>query len=273
MCVYVHQANAFANYHWTDLYKKFGRDVISFVTPAHTQLLVADADIIKEITTTRVEHFPKPIHQYGLVNIFGLNVVSTEASTWKRHRKIASAGFSERNNKLVFQETVKFTMEMVKELKATHAATKDATIDIVKYALKVALCVISSASFGIEADWDSHEVPEAGHKLTFFAALEEIASRPLPLILLPRWAYNIPMYNLPSLRDAINEYSSYITEKIKAARAEVNVDRTKLDDRRGDLFSTLIRTADGQKGVDLSLSDEELAGNIYVLMLAGHGKD
>jgi hypothetical protein len=51
---------------WENLYKGFGTDVLSFVTSDQVGFMVADAAVAKEITTTRVECFPKPIHQYGV---------------------------------------------------------------------------------------------------------------------------------------------------------------------------------------------------------------
>ncbi len=64
--------------------------------------------------------------------------------------KVASIGFSERNNKLVFEDSVKYALAMAKELKETNSKTGSAVVDIAKYTLKLALCVIAGASFGIE---------------------------------------------------------------------------------------------------------------------------
>jgi cytochrome P450 len=81
---------------------------------------------------------------------------------------------------------------------------------------------------------------------------------------------NLPLYNLPRLKTAIHEYNSYIAKKIEEGKAALGTDREKLEDRRGDLFSTLIRMSEGEASSELRLSNEEIAGNIYILMLAGH---
>lgn len=39
--------------------------------------------------------FPKPVAQYGPLNVFGPNIVSSEGEEWKRYRKISSPAFSE----------------------------------------------------------------------------------------------------------------------------------------------------------------------------------
>ncbi|EKM52717.1 uncharacterized protein PHACADRAFT_149600 [Phanerochaete carnosa HHB-10118-sp] len=39
--------------------------------------------------------------------IFGGNIIASEGDEWKRHRKVAAPPFSERNNRLVWDETVK----------------------------------------------------------------------------------------------------------------------------------------------------------------------
>ena len=39
--------------------------------------------------------FPKPIHQYVVLQIFGGNIVASEDEEWKRYRKISAPAFSE----------------------------------------------------------------------------------------------------------------------------------------------------------------------------------
>lgn len=45
--------------------------------------------------------FPKPVEHYGLLNVFGENIIASEGAAWKRHRAAANHSFTERNNRCV----------------------------------------------------------------------------------------------------------------------------------------------------------------------------
>jgi hypothetical protein len=81
----------------------------------------------QEITTYRAR-FPKPIYRYKVLAVFGANIVASEGEEWKKYRKIAAPAFSEvcpewhslpnseyhwqRNNRLVWDETIRIMMDM-----------------------------------------------------------------------------------------------------------------------------------------------------------------
>ncbi|KAJ7290741.1 hypothetical protein C8J57DRAFT_1611988 [Mycena rebaudengoi] len=73
--------------------------------------MLADAAAIKDVTLSRVR-FPKPVHQYKPIVFFGRNIVASEGDEWKRYRKVSAPAFSEKNNKLVWDETVKIMADM-----------------------------------------------------------------------------------------------------------------------------------------------------------------
>lgn len=60
--------------------------------------------------------FPKPVKQYTILQFFGNNIVASEGEEWKRYRKVSAPAFSERNNKLVWDETVKIMLDMFDNL-------------------------------------------------------------------------------------------------------------------------------------------------------------
>jgi cytochrome P450 len=49
----------------------------------------------------------------GVLDIYGRNVVTTEGAEWRMHRKITSRPFSEKNNQLVHDESVRQTIQMM----------------------------------------------------------------------------------------------------------------------------------------------------------------
>ena len=48
----------------------------------------------------------------GVLNVYGTNVVTTEGNAWRFQRKITSRPFSEKNNQLVHEESVRQAQQM-----------------------------------------------------------------------------------------------------------------------------------------------------------------
>ena len=70
-------------------FRKVGGDVFLTVSPSKISAFVADAEAITQITTRRND-FPKPLHLYGRLDIYGKNLVSTEGSDWRKHRRLTA---------------------------------------------------------------------------------------------------------------------------------------------------------------------------------------
>ena len=94
-------------------FEEIGSDIFLTVSPGRIQLWVADADVINQITTRRND-FPKPLKLYKSLDLYGKSVVSTEGSTWRQHRKITAPSFSEKNNELVFTESLHHDQALLK---------------------------------------------------------------------------------------------------------------------------------------------------------------
>ena len=109
--------------------------------------------------------FPKPIELYVTLLLFGGNIVASEHDEWRKHRKVASPAFNERNSALVFQETTRIVMNLFQMWKEQGTGDIVAIPDMTDTTFELALQVIASAAFGYSIAWkDDDEVPE-GHKL------------------------------------------------------------------------------------------------------------
>jgi cytochrome P450 len=109
-------------------------DVLSMsaLLPFRVSLDIADAALIKEITSSRAR-FPKPVHYYKRLTFFGRNIVASEGEEWKKYRKISAPAFSDRNNALVWSESVKTVKEMFTDLwKDRDVITVDHCVNITR---------------------------------------------------------------------------------------------------------------------------------------------
>jgi cytochrome P450 len=116
---------------------------------------------------SRRNDFVKPVELYGIVDIFGSSILSTEGAEWKRHRKIAAPAFNEKSNALVWKESLSQAgglMKLWSSLKGN--VSSDMRInDTALYTALLTLNVISGVGFGIRQVWDDKDEALLGTKV------------------------------------------------------------------------------------------------------------
>lgn len=140
---------------WHDQYSIFqelGCDNFITVSPARNNLYTADAAVIDQITKRRND-FPKPIELYRSLDLYGKNVVSTEGNVWRLHRKTVSPPFNEKNNQLVWLESLRQVQAMVDGWLGSQTKSSSTVHTLAEDCMKLSLHVISYAGFGVKLDW------------------------------------------------------------------------------------------------------------------------
>ena len=147
-------------------FRKLGSDTFMTVAPGGIVVWVADASAISQITTRRND-FPKPIKMYGSIDLFGKNVVTTEGQIWRHHRKITSPPFTEKNNHMVWAESIHQAQAMVKSWVGESGDAAKTTTKVADDTMRLSLHVISRAGFGVRLLWPGIEdgvSPKTGAK-------------------------------------------------------------------------------------------------------------
>lgn len=152
---------------WQQQYAVFQRlhaDNFLYVSSSHNYFNTADAAVIDQITRRRHD-FPKPTEVYGALEIYGQNVVSTEGNLWKHHRKTVSPPFNEKNNRMVWHESLRQAQSMVNGWMSDQPESSATIYRVADDCMKLSLHVISCAGFGVNLDWPAQgEEPMAnGH--------------------------------------------------------------------------------------------------------------
>lgn len=244
-------------------FKSAGWDIISSVTiypKVSTTMFLADATAIKEVSSSRAR-FPKPVEQYVVVGFFGHNIVVSEGEEWKKYRKISAPAFSDRNNKLVWDESVKIMQGLFNDLWANQDVIS--VNHIVDITLPIALFVIGAAGFGRSVSWkeDGSIIPP-GHKMTFKDALHVITNDFILKLMVPGWALGLTP-RLRKVKLGFEELHTYMVEMIRERQAVG--EKTE----RHDLFSSLLEANDHDLDLE-TLSENEIISNIYIFLVAGH---
>ncbi|KAI5475828.1 hypothetical protein MNV49_000792 [Pseudohyphozyma bogoriensis] len=212
--------------------------LVSFFPPVRA-IQIADPVAIKHIVADRML-YQKPPHIYRALNVYGPNVVVTEGDDWRRHKRIITSGFTE---------------------------------------------IVCATSFSQLPPWRD-DVPEAiptGHTLPFRVAVRGVMEYAILHTATPKWCYKLPIPLLRHIKECHHEFKVYLRGMIAERRAMAIDTREDSNGKRDLLGALLYASADleeeeerelvGDKGRDKArarLSDEELMGNLFVFLLAGH---
>jgi hypothetical protein len=169
-----------------------GTDTFLTVAPGGIILYTADADVIAQINA-RGNDFPKATRLYKHVDIYGKNVVSSGGATWRRHRSVTGPAFTEKNNQLVWKETLDITQAMLNSWVGFGGGEKTVRT-VAGDAMRLSLEVIGRAGLGQRMEWpkvtemgDNKRVLPPGHKLTFTEALQFLLVHIFYVIAVPVW--------------------------------------------------------------------------------------
>lgn len=137
-------------------FEQIGMDAFIVASPNKLTVFVADAEVITQITTRRND-FPKPLDMYGSLNIYGKNLVATEGPAWRAHRKLVAPSFGDRNNDLVFRETIHHAKSLLGLWAGPDGRGNQTVSEPSAAAMNFALYVISSAGFDVRVMWPHEE--------------------------------------------------------------------------------------------------------------------
>lgn len=270
-------------------------DTYLTVAPTAVILRTSNAELESQITA-RKNDFLKPIDRYKIIDIFGRSIVTVEGQDWRRHRKVVGPSFSEKSNKLVFEESLRQARGIMEfwtsqspnishGIKVRNTAPDAATLS---------LHVICAAGFGLPQLWlgrskgglRNFQSPglstldlSGGHTLTFKESMQQLLKGIRWLVIFPPWLLKISPFRVhKSVYQAYSECMAYFEELIAAKKEEIYVGEHG-DDGTMDLMGPMIRASDEAPSGSNSnspvphvpiLSRSELIGNSFVLFFAGH---
>ncbi|KAM0287246.1 hypothetical protein ACHAQH_000560 [Verticillium albo-atrum] len=284
-------------------------ETFALVSPFQILILTDSAEVIHQISQQR-DKFHKLLEIYDILRQYGDNLLSTEGSAWRRHRKATSPAFTEKNVALIFQEAVAQSQSMIRHWTINDDGTsRTGTIESVdRDTCRFALGVIGFVGFGLRILWpgqdspehtdpkwhkfESLEVPE-GYKTSFSECLVGNMSNIMWLMLAPPWVLRrLPFKCTKYAADAREDFDKYIDEMIRNKTDDViklnngdpgmdllgHLVRTKYErERPGEVTSGDAEKQAGDFGVghfklslEPLLSDSEIVGNAFIMLIAGH---
>lgn len=262
--------------------------LVSAFTP-RVNLSVADAKAIRAILGDR-HMFPKPLELYRILSIYGENVLITEGDEWKKHRKIVAPAFSEDTYVLDWAVATSVTKHWLSSLDKKAAQSTDGIAieeNINKFCLHLTLSILTNTAFGVPIASPGQEpdpVPP-GHKYSLKDTLEGAMDQPIlfTTVATPKWLFWLPLKKFKQAKELKAELDQWLDEIVQERRKAL-----QMGEEKKDLLYNLVKANDAlqaQQGLSEKgpyeqavngkiksemLDPDELAGNLFIFLIAGH---
>ncbi|KAG6006383.1 hypothetical protein E4U21_007114 [Claviceps maximensis] len=231
-------------------------------------------------------HVPAGI-KFGLSRL-GPNILTTEGEIWARHRKMVTSALDEFTLKNMFQESIKNTRRMLRDLK--HSAPSRDTFsdkeeiletrhlfDMLK---KVTIHSLLTAGMGIHVAWkdEDEKAREPRYKMTYFESLVTMVANLsgvglLPCGLLnkwPRWAPgHAKMTAAGCAKTEIMERHRLLVEQERASYLSNEEDTLRSNDERQTIVKKFLKINEALARSGAQLSEADMASNMSIFTIAG----
>eukprot|EP01132_Coremiostelium_polycephalum_P002180 gene2180-2683_t len=198
-----------------------------------------------------IEGFTKPPDSSGvLVRLAKRGILMVEGDEWHHQRSIISPPFSSVNIKPMFSVIEMTTDRLIKELVSNNSDS----IDIHNYMTRLTFDIIGELSMGY--DFGSIQGSNLSNHFNFI--LDEMMR---PIRRLSSW---IPLPQDRKLNIVISDLFNIIQKGINSRRNHIKgIDGTENDYKANFLLDHLLENHS-------NLTDDEIIGNIFTFLLAGH---
>ncbi|KAJ7822455.1 cytochrome P450 [Mycena leptocephala] len=198
--------------------------------------------------------------------LWGDNLVAASGDHWRRHRRIVAPALTSKTYALVVAETIATYKEMVD---GENWNDEDDILvdDFNRLPRKLALILIARCGFGLPMPWV--DAPTDQNGLTFGKSLTIVTETVIPRLIIPSWLYQLPVKRLRIIEQAWSGLGSFMHTFVEARKGEQYGDTSNTDEKqRGDILSRLVAAMHTEG--KLNLDEQEVIGNIFTLMFAGH---
>ncbi|KAI1309757.1 cytochrome P450 [Xylaria venustula] len=238
------------------------------VSPKGMVCYVADSHAALHIGSKR-RVFVKPPDKMKMLEPFGPNIGSTEGDLWKIHSRIASPSFDEYTQKLVWTETQRHTSILVSSWSADSACSFE------KGVYSLTMDVMGTVSFGQQAELKNNATkrPAKGHTLPLLGALRGVIMHLPHILLVPK---TMLRYSWQNVYTAYTELDQYMDELLVQGTKDLSKGFSGARSKE-NLLKAILRSskeneekASAPKGTKVSLTNEEIKGNLFIFLLAGY---
>ncbi|KAF8135993.1 cytochrome P450 [Mycena galopus ATCC 62051] len=207
--------------------------------------------------------FIKPPNSTGALLSWGMNIASAEGQMWRKHRRIVGPAFGPELYKMVWTKTREIYHDMIEVEGWKDKNCVDIPAIQKKITAKLAFLLISTCGFGFPSTWETPPQAADG-SMPIQDALKIVAESTLLDTAVPKWLWYLPIPRLRQARLARERLSEFMKEQVAERKASVAA-----GDKRADAFTIMVK-ANEDESSKYKLDDQELIGNVFVFLFAGH---
>ncbi|CAL1711128.1 unnamed protein product [Somion occarium] len=197
--------------------------------------------------------------------LWGESLISANGNLWKKFRRLLAPAFTPQTFSLVFRESVAIYREMLAE-QGWDRENEAAIDDVGQLALRMTLVVLARCGFGVPLSWSEEATTDGS--IPFGESLNVVCHTHIERLVIPNWAYKLPIQRLQHMDKAWKALGVYMRELIAARRSAIDSTSIEAQTEKGDLFTRLIEALD--EDARIGLEESEVIGNTFALMFAGH---
>ncbi|KAF1959739.1 cytochrome P450 monooxygenase-like protein [Byssothecium circinans] len=253
-------------------------DAFVVVHPGGIQLCVSSPEAIYDILQRRTD-FRRNMEEFGVLNVYGKNLSTTDDQEWQRHRKMTAVTFTEKNNELVWQQSLSQAKGMLEHwthstepIRSTHKDSKIFTLNVLAAAL-------FNKAYPFNAQTDANTQQNIDDKsYQYRESLSTILSSIIQIFIFGE--QGLQAWWLPkSWKDAgvaMSTFRSYILGLMNEERGYLSQGNTG----RQHLVARLVRACEEEQaekdgtaangGKVMMLTEEEIISNLFVYAFAGN---
>ncbi|GAB1315066.1 Cytochrome P450 monooxygenase [Madurella fahalii] len=270
-----------------EYFERLGTESFIAVSPGEMLLYTQHPEVIHRMTQRR-DAFPKDVARYGVLSMFGHNVLTTEGALWRMHRKVTSASFNEKNAAHTFAEAIAQTrgmLDMYLGPDGERTGTTKTITSLEHDTMTWALNIIGYVGFGLRLLWPGQRLPRdidpkmakygsleppEGHTMTFADSLAATLERIVTILIMPTVLLKyLPFNFFRRVYEAKVNYLQYMDEFL---RDKIEEARRGGSGKEGmDIMGQLVQSKYGQKASSsMTLQDSDIIGNAFIMIVAGH---
>ncbi|KAJ6488011.1 cytochrome P450 [Mycena sanguinolenta] len=253
------------DWHWIRRFRTYSHDETIHLIPILSGtpgLWTSNMDVGRQIVGEQRSSFSKPLWSSQVFLTWGMNLAAADGQMWRKHRRVVGPAFGPALYKLVWKKTAETYRDMVE----TEGWNGKEAVDIPvvqKITLKLAFLIICSCGFGFPSAWDAPPQAADG-AMPVQETLKIVAETHLLSTIVPKWLMYLPIPRLRAARSARERLHDFMQEQMVERKALVAA-----GDTRADAFTMLVK-ANQDESSKYPLDDDELIGNVFLLMFAGH---
>ncbi|KAJ3796245.1 cytochrome P450 [Lentinula aff. detonsa] len=256
--------NTSQDVHWVRRFSLYTNNETVSIVPfliGKPLIWTSNLNVARQVASGIRTGFFKPTWSARALLLWGMNLFAAEGDVWRKHRRVMGPAFNNELYRLVWSQTLKTYHDLVISEKWEEKGTVIVPV-IQEITFKLALLIIGSCAFGFSFQWDEPPRTSDG-SLSVQEAIRTVADTYMLRVFAPKWVLKLPFKKIQHSNAAYEAMALFMKEHVIARKSEIQ------NNTRKDAFSLLVK-ANEQEESKHKLSDDELIGNVYIMLFAGH---